>query len=130
MLTFTFRMYIWYTRHSRGWLYSRLHVPRHWCLDINIKLIIWHRSLPEKLTITQLIKKFPSFFGSDGSLPWSQEPVTGPYSEPHKSSLLCVLHTLPVPSSSTDHPINIWWRVQIMKYLIIQFSPASWLPPH
>jgi hypothetical protein len=24
-----------------------------------------------------------------------------------------------------DHPNNIWWRIQIMKFLIMQPSPAS-----
>jgi hypothetical protein len=26
----------------------------------------------------------------------------------------------------SDRPNNIWWRVQIMKLLTVQFSPASW----
>jgi hypothetical protein len=34
-----------------------------------------------------------------------------------------VLHFLPI-SSRFDHPKNIWWKIQIMKRLIVQFPPA------
>jgi hypothetical protein len=40
------------------------------------------RVLPEKLIITQLDKKFPSFYGTS----CSQQPATGPYPEPDESS--------------------------------------------
>jgi hypothetical protein len=39
----------------------------------------------EKLIVTQLVKKFPVFEPKD-SLLCSQQPTTGPYSEPHVSS--------------------------------------------
>jgi hypothetical protein len=38
-----------------------------------------------------------------------------------------VLHA-PSHSSPFCHPHNIWWAVQIMKLLIMKFSPLSMLP--
>ena len=49
-------------------------------------LIPWSRVLLEKLTGSNLIKKFPSFYGSRGSLLHLQVPVTCPYPEPDRSS--------------------------------------------
>jgi hypothetical protein len=44
------------------------------------------RVLLENLTVTQLSKKFPAFYGTGSSLPCSQGPATGPHPEPHASS--------------------------------------------
>jgi hypothetical protein len=49
----------------------------------------YSRVLLEKLTISQLVKKFPAFYGTlepEGSLPHSQVPATCPYPEPAQSS--------------------------------------------
>jgi len=35
------------------------------------------------------------------------------------TSLLCVLHALPISSSLICYPNNIWWSVQVMKILIM-----------
>jgi hypothetical protein len=59
-----------------------------------------------------------------GSSKWSlcfrfshQNPVsTSPL--PHKCYMPCPSH-----SSRFNHPNNIWWRVQIINLLIMQFSP-------
>jgi hypothetical protein len=41
----------------------------------------------EKLIVSQLVKKYPAFFMEpEGSLPFSQKPAIGPYSEPTESS--------------------------------------------
>jgi len=50
---------------------------------------------------------------------------------PHQNPVcICpVSHTcyMPHPSHSRfDHPRNNWWRVQIIKLLIMQFSPFPW----
>jgi len=42
----------------------------------------WSRVLLDKLTVTQLVKKFSAFYGPKGLSPSSQEPATGPYTEP------------------------------------------------
>ena len=46
----------------------------------------WSRGLLEKLTSFRLIKKFPAFLGTEGSLPHSQVPANCPYPEPAQSS--------------------------------------------
>jgi hypothetical protein len=50
-------------------------------------LTTWSRVLHEKLTVTQLVKKFLIFMQLEGSLPCSQQPATGQYPEPDESSL-------------------------------------------
>jgi len=50
------------------------------------KLTPRNRDLPETLLNTQLFMKFPPFMEPEVSLPCSQEPVNGPYSEPEFSS--------------------------------------------
>jgi hypothetical protein len=50
-------------------------------------LTSWCRTLFEKLTVTQLAKKYPAFFMElEGSLPFSQKPATGHYPKPAESS--------------------------------------------
>jgi len=52
------------------------------------------RFLLEKLTVTQLVKKFPAFMEHEGSLPCSQKSASGPYTEPDVSNpyshILCL----------------------------------------
>jgi hypothetical protein len=56
---------------------------------LTYSLTSWCRILFEKLIVTQLIKKYPAFFmETEGSSPFSQKPVTGPYPEPAFSSVL------------------------------------------
>ena len=52
--------------------------------------------LLEKLTGFQLIKKFPAFCGTEGSLPHSQVPATCPYPEPD--------HSHPFPIRLPEYP--------------------------
>jgi hypothetical protein len=44
------------------------------------------RVLLEKLTVTQLVKKFPTFIKPESSLPCSQQPATGPYPKSDESN--------------------------------------------
>jgi hypothetical protein len=46
------------------------------------RLTPWSTVLLEKLTVSQLVKKFPAFMKHKGSLPHSQMPATRPYPEP------------------------------------------------
>jgi len=39
------------------------------------------------LVVTQLVKKFSAFYGTEGPLPCSQELATGTYPKPDESSL-------------------------------------------
>jgi hypothetical protein len=49
-------------------------------------LTLWSRVLLDKMIFAQLAKKFPSFIEPEVSLPYSQEPATGPCPEPDESS--------------------------------------------
>ena len=46
----------------------------------------WSRVLLEKLSGSQLVKKFPAFLEPECSSPYSQVPATCPYPEPTPSS--------------------------------------------
>jgi hypothetical protein len=88
----------------------------------------------------------------EDSLLCSQVPVTSPYPDPDKSSphpsissfifhvvrlsdqnflwishlsLVCCL-LQPSHSPWFFHPNNVWWKTEMMKLLIMQFSPVSW----
>jgi hypothetical protein len=55
--------------------------------SLSLSLTPWYRILFEKLSVTQLIKKYPDFFMEpEGSSLCSQKPATEPYPEPAKSS--------------------------------------------
>jgi hypothetical protein len=51
-----------------------------------ITLTPWSRVLLEKLTVTQLVKKFPPSMKPESSLSCSQEPTAGYYPEPDAST--------------------------------------------
>jgi len=44
-------------------------------------LIPWNTVILEKVIVTWIIKNSPSFMESEASIPFSQEPATGPYPE-------------------------------------------------
>jgi hypothetical protein len=46
------------------------------------RLTPWRRVLFEKLIVAQPVKKFPSFYGTQWFILFSQQPATGPYPEP------------------------------------------------
>jgi hypothetical protein len=52
----------------------------------NNELTPWSRILLQKLTVAQLVEKFPAFMEPESSLPCSQQPATDPYPEPDESS--------------------------------------------
>ena len=75
----------------------------------------WSRVLLQKLTTSQLVKKFPAFYGTRGSLPHLQVPTTSPYSEP-------------VPSSpSPPHPTS-WRSILILSSHIHLGLPSGLFP--
>jgi hypothetical protein len=43
-------------------------------------------NLLEKLVVTQLVKKFPAFYGTRRFIPVITDPTTGPYPQPNESS--------------------------------------------
>jgi len=136
-------------------------------------LTVWSRVHLEKLTGSQLIKKFPAFYGTQRfittfttahhlSLSWAtliqfmpSHPTSWrsililsshlhlglpsslfPLGFPTKTLYTPLLspHTsyMPHPSHSSPfgHPNNIGWRVQIIKLLIVWFSPLLWYLVH
>jgi hypothetical protein len=63
----------------------------------------WSRGFLEKLTVSQLVKKFPHFMEPEGSLPHSQEPATCPYPEPAQSSPCPPSHFFKIHSILSSH---------------------------
>jgi hypothetical protein len=59
---------------------------------LEVKLVHRNRLIPrstvflEKLTVTQLVKKFSTFMEQENSAPFSQDPATSPYPEPDDSN--------------------------------------------
>jgi hypothetical protein len=75
-----------------------------YCCILNyVYLLTYLRSwaLLEKLPIVHLLKKFPAFYGTQGSSPCSQEPSTGPYPEPDRSSPCHPIHLRSISILST-----------------------------
>jgi hypothetical protein len=48
----------------------------------------------------------------------------------HLSSPSYILHAPPISILSIDHPSNIWWGVQIIKLLVMKFSPLPVTSSH
>jgi hypothetical protein len=48
---------------------------------IDHRLLLWIRIFLENLVVVQLVKKYLAVHETEGSLPHSQEPATGPYHE-------------------------------------------------
>jgi hypothetical protein len=64
----------------------------------------WSTVLPEKLTGSKVVKKFPAFYGTWRFITASQEPTTCPYPEPDQP-IPCPHFLLPKDSSSHYPPI-------------------------
>jgi len=118
------------------------------------------RVLPQKLKVTQLVKKFPAIYGTpkvhyrvhESPLPLvpnlgqmnPDHSFTSYFPKIHSNNIFppkpsgfptkILLHFSPVPCVQRAHPIlldfyhpnNIWWSLQVMKFLIMQSSPASY----
>ena len=67
----------------------------------------WSRALLEKLTSSKLVKKFPTFYGTQKSLPYSQVPVTCPYPESDQSWPCPPSHFLKI-HLNINPPIYSW----------------------
>ena len=59
----------------------------------------------KKLTSSQLVKKFPTFYGTRRFVTTSHMPTTCPYSEPARSS---PYHHIPLPEDPCYPPIFTW----------------------
>ena len=134
-------------------------------LILDCRVTPWSRVLLEKLTASQLLKKFPAFYGTRRfitaltrarrlSLFWATSTQSMPPSNflkvcfnvilpstPGSSKWFLSLRspyqntvcTAPLPqtcymprpshSSLFDHPNNIWWGVESIKFLIMYSSP-------
>jgi hypothetical protein len=105
-----------------------------------IQLIPWGKVNLEKLMVTQLVKKFPASYGTQRFITViTIAPPTSYIVKIHFNIILSgsldkILYALSLPCRLHTHcpfypptfdQLNIWPRVQIMKLLIMQFSPAS-----
>ena len=132
-----------YYKAASCWLVLLIHTAMHGYMNIKKKKI-----LLEKLTGSQLLKKFPAFYGTRRfvtafttachlSLTWATAiqsmPSTSHFFKIHfiLSSHLCsdlpsgpspldLPTKMPCPSHSSwyDDP-NIWWAVQVTKHLVM-----------
>jgi hypothetical protein len=75
--------------------------PIHLYLITYLLTMPWSRVFLDKLTSFQLVKKFSTFYGTQGLLPHSQMPTTYPYPEPAQSSLYS--HFLNIHLNITTH---------------------------
>ena len=89
------------------------------CL-LNYLLTAWSRTLLEKLTCTQIVRKCSSFYETEGSLPHSQVPAACPYPEPHRSRP-CPL--IPVP----EDPSELYPPIYVCVFQVVTF-PSSFPP--
>jgi len=69
---------------------------------------------------SQLVNKFPAFYGTQGSLRHSQMPATCPYPEPARSS---TYPHIPLPEDPSSYYPPIYTRVS----QVVSFPQAS--PP-
>ena len=58
-----------------------------------------NRDRHQKLTSSQIVKKFPAFYGARCSLPHSQAPATCPYPEPDQSTSWRSIFSIFLPST-------------------------------
>jgi hypothetical protein len=54
------------------------------CSEQSLKMAALNTGLVEKLTVSQLVKKFPEFMETECSLPPSQQPTISPLSPPSR----------------------------------------------
>ena len=80
-------------------LYRRFDVLRFWCYPSHspgsYRHTPWTRVV-EKLTSSQIVKKFPAFFGTRRFITALQVPATCPYPERHQSSPCPTSHFLKI----------------------------------
>ena len=75
-------MYMYITAHTHKYVQTFI---------LTYIITPWTRVLLVKLTFSQLVKKFPVFYGSESSLPLLQELVSCPYPEPPPTSWWSIL---------------------------------------
>jgi hypothetical protein len=73
-------MYVTGVKSTTNFILNILNLPSEnsspqVCLTatVQLELIVWSKALLEKLTVTQLLNKFPFFMETEGSLPCSQK---------------------------------------------------------
>jgi hypothetical protein len=100
-------------------VHCRVHKSCHRSLSKvgSIQSTFSHRSLSRQILILSFI--YAKVFRADSSLQAYQPEFSTYFWSPHA----CYISRLSHPTWF-DYPNNIWWRVQIMGLLILQFSPA------
>ena len=90
---------VYFSRNNNGWVED---IQKRLLTKYNITYLItpWNRVLLEKLTGSQLVKKFPTFMEPKGSSLHLQVPATCPYAEPDLSSPCPQSHFLKIHLNS------------------------------
>jgi len=87
----------------------------------NVLIIPYNTVLLEKPTNSQLLKKFPTFYGTRSSLPHSQMPAICPYPKPAPSSPFT--HIRLTENPSYYYPPIYPWVSQVVSFP--QVSPTK-----
>ena len=95
----------------------------------------WSRVLLEKLNGSQLVKKFPAFYGTRRSIAALQEPATCPCSEPDQSTPFSPSHFLKIrfniilPSAPGSHKWSFFLTCFHQHPLCTSLLPRTYYMP-
>jgi len=113
---------------SQAWIAIKYKNLKHKILKYNYLLTSWSRVLPEKLPCLQLVKKFPTFYGTQRFITAFTSVRHCPYPEPTQSSPYPHI-PLPEDPSLYYHPIYSWVSPVVSLPQVSPPKPCTCLSP-